>query len=192
MPTVFSDNSTPVNLLLFHSPFFKASFAGTMCLALASNKETANSAADVIFEVGAFTTITPREVAVATSTLSNPTPARAITFKFLAFSKTSASTLVADLTSKASASTIFFSNSSLFEPSQVLISKSGPSALTVAGDNSSAIKTIGLDILKSYLLALFVLQACEQYLTSFQFLAHAFRQVIFLPQRTQIFSFFGC
>ena len=84
IPMVLSSNSTPVNLLLFHCPFFKVIFAGTKFLAVAKINEIANSAAEVIFEVGALTTITPFSEATFTSTLSKPTPALAITFKFLA------------------------------------------------------------------------------------------------------------
>ena len=139
-----------MNLLLFHCPFFKVIFAGTIFLALAKIKAIANSAAEVIFEVGAFTTITPFSDATFTSTLSNPTPALAMTFKFLAWLKASASSFVAERINIASAVSKCLNNSSLFVPSQFLISNSLPKALIVAGDNSSAITTIGFDIFLAY------------------------------------------
>jgi hypothetical protein len=67
---------------------------------------TVSSAAEVMFEVGALTTMTPARVAAGMSTLSRPTPARAITLRFLAASMASASTWVAERTRIASASTI--------------------------------------------------------------------------------------
>ena len=54
--------------------------------------------------VGALTTMTPRAVAAGTSTLSSPTPARAITLSRVAAAITSASTRVALRTISASAS----------------------------------------------------------------------------------------
>ena len=42
---------------------------------------TVSSAAEMMFDVGAFTTMTPAVVAVLMSTLSRPTPARATTFR---------------------------------------------------------------------------------------------------------------
>ena len=53
------------------------------------------SAALIVFDCGAFTTITPRRVAASTSTLSTPMPARATTFRSGAASRTSAVTRVA-------------------------------------------------------------------------------------------------
>ena len=72
--------------------------------AAASISATACSAAVWMLEVGALTTRTPRSVAAGTSTLSRPTPARATILSFLAAASTSASTVVADRTSSASAS----------------------------------------------------------------------------------------
>jgi hypothetical protein len=50
-----------------------------MCRAAASSSPTASSAALTMLDVGALTTITPAWVAALTSTLSRPTPARAMT-----------------------------------------------------------------------------------------------------------------
>ena len=71
----------PVNLLRFHSPSLSAAFAGATCRAAASIRATASSAAETMLEVGALTTITPLCVAARTSTLSRPTPARAMTLR---------------------------------------------------------------------------------------------------------------
>src|SRR6266545_3066298 len=143
MPTVFSYSSTPVYLLRFHSPpLSDLSAAGTR-RAAASSSATASSAALTMFEVGALTTITPAWVAALTSTLSRPTPARATTFRRRAAASASASTLVAERTRMASTSAIASSSCARSAPSVVRISKSGPSASTVAGDSSSAISTTG-------------------------------------------------
>src|SRR4051794_3241763 len=104
---------------------------------------TASSAALTMLEVGALTTITPLCVAVRTSTLSRPTPARATTFSLRAAASASASTCVPLRTRIASASAIAGRRAARSAPSQCRISKSGPSASTVAGLSSSAIRTTG-------------------------------------------------
>ena len=63
---------------------------------------TACSAAETTFDSGAFATTIPRRVAASTSTLSTPTPARPITFRFVARSTMSAVTFVAERTISAS------------------------------------------------------------------------------------------
>ncbi|CAB4721106.1 unannotated protein [freshwater metagenome] len=98
-----------------------------------------------MLDVGAFTTITPAAVAAGISTLSKPTPARAITFKPFAAAIASASIFVAERINTASTPlTSALRSSERFAPSQLTTSKSGPRASSVAGLNSSAIKTIGL------------------------------------------------
>ena len=64
----------------------------------------ASSAAEVMFDVGALTTMTPAWVAAGTSTLSRPTPARAMTLSFFPAAIASASIWVADRMSTASTS----------------------------------------------------------------------------------------
>ena len=145
IPTVFSNSSVPAYLLRFHSPRVRAAWAGLRWRAAASISATASSAALVMLEVGALTTITPFCVAAFTSTLSSPTPARATTLSRLAASSASASTVVAERTRIASASTMAARSSTRSAPLQYLISKSGPSAFTVAGLSSSAISTTGRD-----------------------------------------------
>ena len=134
----------PVYFDRFHSPCRSAACAGETCRAAASISATASSAAETMLEVGALTTMTPEWVAVRTSTLSSPTPARATTLSRGAAASASASTLVAERTRIASASAIAASSSARSAPLQCRISKSGPSASTVAGLSSSAIRTTGL------------------------------------------------
>ena len=130
---------------LAHLPFFNAACAGEIDLADAKSKPIASSAAETIFEVGAFTTITPAVVAAGISTLSNPTPALAITFNPLAAEMASASILVAERINTASTPLeSAVSSSPRSAPLQLRTSKSGPSASNVAGLNSSAISTTGL------------------------------------------------
>ena len=104
MPTVFSKSSVPVYLERFHSPSFSAECAAGMWRARLRMWPTVSSAAEMMFEVGALTTMTPAAVAALMSTLSSPTPARATTFSFGAAAMASASTFVAERTSTASAS----------------------------------------------------------------------------------------
>ena len=54
------------------------------------------SAAERMLETGALTTMTPSSVALATSTLSRPMPARPTTIRSFAASSVGASTLVAE------------------------------------------------------------------------------------------------
>ena len=145
MPRVFSNNSAPVYLERAHFPLRSAACAGEIKRAEASNNEIASSAAETIFEVGALTTITPAVVAAGISTLSKPTPARAITFKPFAAAIASASILVAERIKTASTPLPSAArSSSRFAPSQLRTSKSGPNASNVAGLSSSAINTTGL------------------------------------------------
>ena len=147
-PRVFSKSSAPVYFERAHLPFFNAACAGETKRALARRSAIASSAAETIFDVGALTTITPAAVAAGTSTLSRPTPARAITFKPFADAIASASILVAERIKTASTPAANAGRSSArFAPSQVRTSKSGPSASTVAGLNSSAMRTTGFDVL---------------------------------------------
>ena len=128
-----------------HFPLRKAACAGDTKRAEAISSAIANSAADTIFDVGALTTITPAAVAAGISTLSRPTPARAITFNPFAAVIASASILVADRINTASTPLARAARSSArFAPSQLTTSKSGPKASSVAGLSSSAIKTMGL------------------------------------------------
>ena len=118
MPTVLSSSSTPEYLLRFQAPPLSASLAGAMLRAVASSRPTASSAAEVMLEVGALTTMTPATVAALTSTLSSPTPARATTFSREAAARASSSICVAERTSTASTPARAGSSSSRLAPSQ--------------------------------------------------------------------------
>ena len=146
MAMVFSYSSMPVNFERFHSPAFSDALASGMKRERAKMWPMANSAAEMTFEVGALTTITPAVVAALMSTLSRPTPARATTLSFGAAAIASASTWVAERTKIASALASALSSAGRSVPSTLMTSKSGPSASTVAGDSSSAIRTTGLDM----------------------------------------------
>ena len=133
IPSVFSKSSAPVYLDLAHLPLRSAACAGEIKRAEASNSEIASSAADTIFDVGALTTITPAVVAAGISTLSKPTPARAITFKPFAAAIASASIFVAERINTASTPLPSAASSSpRSAPSQLRTSKSGPNASSVA------------------------------------------------------------
>ena len=67
-----------------------------MLRAWASNRAMVCSAADRMFDWGAFTTMTPRSVAALTSTLSRPMPARPTTTRSAPASSTSRVTWVAE------------------------------------------------------------------------------------------------
>ena len=119
MPRVFSNNSAPVYLERAHLPLRSAACAGETKRADAKISAIANSAAETIFEVGALTTMTPAAVDAGISTLSKPTPARAITFKPLAAAIASASILVAERIKTASTPAANAGRSSArFAPSQ--------------------------------------------------------------------------
>ena len=89
--------------------------------------------------------MTPAAVAAGISTLSRPTPARAMTFRPLAAAIASPSIFVAERIRTASTPAPSAARSSArFAPSQLRTSKSGPSASRVAELSSSAIRTTGL------------------------------------------------
>ena len=74
MPSVLPCSSTPSQRERFHCPAFRSASACGMLRAWASSSAIVCSAADSTFDCGAFTTITPRRVAAATSTLSSADP----------------------------------------------------------------------------------------------------------------------
>ena len=96
MPSVLSLSSTPVQRDRSHRPPTSAAWAWGMLRAWASSMAMVCSAADSTLDWGALTTITPRVVAEATSTLSSPMPARPTTTRSRPASSTAAVTLVAE------------------------------------------------------------------------------------------------
>ncbi len=96
MPSVLAVISTPMNLFFSHLPACVERSASGICRAKASISEIACSAVVIELPNGVFITMMPRAVAAGMSTLSTPMPARPITFRFLAFSRILADTLVAE------------------------------------------------------------------------------------------------
>ncbi len=128
----------------FQRPCLSDALASGMNRASERMWPIASSAAEMTFEVGAFTTMMPAVVAALMSTLSRPTPARATTCRRGAAAMASASIFVAERTSTASASARAASRAGRSVPSTDRTSKSGPRASTVAGESSSAMSTTGL------------------------------------------------
>ena len=77
-------------------PAVSAAWACGTLRAWARSSAIVCSAAERMFDCGAFTTITPRSVAASTSTLSRPMPARPTTTRSVPAASTSAVTLVAE------------------------------------------------------------------------------------------------
>ena len=112
MPRVLPYSSAPWKRLRSQRPSRRAKWAWGMLRAWARIRATVCSAAEITFDWGAFTTMIPSRVAAATSTLSRPMPARPTTLRSRPASSTSASTLVADRTTRASTPPIAPSSSS--------------------------------------------------------------------------------
>ena len=103
-PSVFPRSSVPRNRFFSQRPSFIARSAAGTERASPSISAHACSATLMLLAPGALTTRMPRLLAAATSTLSTPVPARAMTRSFGAASINRASTFVALRTSSASAS----------------------------------------------------------------------------------------
>src|SRR6266545_2862029 len=102
IPRVLPYSSVPWKRVRSQRPSRRAAWAWGMLRTWARISATVCSAAEITLDWGALTTITPSRVALATSTLSRPMPARPITFRSRPASSTSASTLVAERTTRAS------------------------------------------------------------------------------------------
>ena len=116
-PRVLPWSSTPSHLERSHFPATRAAWAWGMLRAWASSRAMACSAAERMFDWGALTTITPRSVAAATSTLSSPMPARPTTTRSVPAASTSAVTVVAERMTRAWAPTMADTSSSGDRPS---------------------------------------------------------------------------
>src|SRR5262249_8760170 len=120
--------------------------ASGICRAKASISEIACSAVVIELPNGVFITMMPRAVAAAISTLSMPMPARPITFRFLAWSRSLSVTLVAERIASPSnpcmvAQSWPWSWRSLVETSTWR--RDFLKLPTAAGDNASKIRTFG-------------------------------------------------
>ena len=152
MPTVLPKISTPWKDERFHSPSRRVASAAGIWRAVDSSSEMACSQAEWMLEVGALATMTPRSVAAAMSTLSRPTPARPTMVRFFAASRTSRSTVVAERTSRASASPTAASSSGRLGPSTQRTSTPSPRASTVDCASLSAMSTTGRPFWLTFLL----------------------------------------
>ena len=95
MPSVLPWSSTPSHFERRQFPAFRSASAWGTLRACEMSRAMACSAAERMFDWGALTTMTPLRVAVATSTLSRPIPARPTTTSSVPASSTSAVTWVA-------------------------------------------------------------------------------------------------
>src|SRR5450830_1079456 len=149
MPSVLLKISTPMNLFFSHLPARVEVSASGIWRASASISEIACSAVVIELPNGVFITMMPRAVAAGMSTLSTPMPARPITFKFLAFSRIFADTLVAERMARPSKPPISSASLSLSLPRLGWKSTSMPRSLkicTAAGESASEMRTLGMAI----------------------------------------------
>src|ERR1022692_4567797 len=148
-PSVLLKISTPMNLFFSHLPARVEVSASGICRAKASISVIACSSGGVELPNGVFITMMPRAVAAGMSTLSTPMPARPITFRFLAFSRILADTLVAERMARPSKPPISSASLSLSLPRLGWKSTSMPRSLkicTAAGESASEMRTLGMAI----------------------------------------------
>ena len=146
-PSVFEKISTPRNLFFSHLPARVDASASGICRASDSISVMACSAVVIELPNGVFMTMMPRAVAAGISTLSTPMPARPITFRPLAFSRSLAVTLVAERMARPSKPSIAAASLSLSLPRLGWKSTVTPRSLniwTAAGESASEIRTRGL------------------------------------------------
>ena len=123
--------------------FIEASACGIM-RAVETSREKACSAVEIVLPSGVFITMTPRAVAVSTSTLSTPTPARPTTRSWPAASSTRRLTLVSERTTSAAQSGTSSNRASSFSPVWKMTSKDGSArrASTPLGEMGSATRIL--------------------------------------------------
>src|SRR5690348_14130565 len=146
IPRVLPVISTPKNRFFSHLPACVDTSACGIWRASASIKVIACSAVVIELPKGVFITMMPFCVAAGISTLSTPMPARPMTFRFLAFSRTFGVTLVAERIARPSNCPISSASLSLSAPSFGWKSTSTPRSLkicTAAGERASEISTLG-------------------------------------------------
>src|SRR6478672_1970827 len=145
-PSVLLYSSTPSKFFLSQALLRTFASACGIFRATQSNNENACSAVEIVFPPGAFSTTTPRRVAVSTSTLSTPTPARPTTRNFLAAFKIFAVTFVWLRMMSAAKSGMASANCVSFNPVCTLASRAPPrvSSSIPRCEIASAIKTFGV------------------------------------------------
>ena len=94
MPSVLPVISTPMKRFFSHLPACVEASAAGISRAIANIMAMACSAVVIELPNGVFITMMPRAVAAGMSTLSTPMPARPMTFRFVALSRSFAVTLV--------------------------------------------------------------------------------------------------
>src|SRR5512132_771617 len=144
MPRVLPYSSVPWKRPRSQRPSRRAKWAWGMLRAWARIRATVCSAAEMTLDWGALTTMIPSRVAAATSTLSRPMPARPTTLRWPPASSTSASTLVADRTTRASAPVTAASSSSRVMEPRASTSWAVRSSSTPASASGSAIRTLAM------------------------------------------------
>ena len=146
MPSVLPVISTPMKRFFSHLPACVEASACGIWRASASIKLMACSAVVIELPNGVFITITPLAVAAGMSTLSTPMPARPITLRFLALSRSLAVTFVAERMASPSKPPMRLASFSLSPPSFGWKSTSTPRSLkiwTAASESASEMRTFG-------------------------------------------------
>src|SRR4029453_6821505 len=141
MPRALPYSSDPWNRVRSQRPSRRAAWAWGMLRAWARISATVCSAAEITLDWGALTTMIPSRVAAATSTLSRPMPARPTTLRLRPPSSPSASTLVADRTTRASTPPMAASSSSRVTLVRASTSWAEASSSTPASASGSVIRT---------------------------------------------------
>src|SRR5215218_116728 len=141
IPSVLPYSSAPWKRPRSQRPSRRARCAWGMLRAWARISATVCSAAESTLDWGALTTMIPSRVAAVTSTLSRPMPARPTTLSRRPASSTSASTRVAERTTRASAPATADSSSSRVVAARASTSWWARSSSTPASASGSAIRT---------------------------------------------------
>ena len=147
-PRVLPRNSAPRRLFLHQRPAFICASAIATDRAEASIRAKTCSATLTLFAPGAFRTTMPRSLAASTSTLSTPAPARATTRRRGAPAISSAVTVVALRTMRASASVRAARSSVEERPVRASIVHPSASSRDTAGAGSGSGMTIFMSLEK--------------------------------------------
>ncbi len=145
-PSVLLVISTPMKRFFSHLPAWVEASACGIWRASASISVMACSAVVIELPNGVFITMMPLAVAAGMSTLSTPMPARPITLRCFACSRTFGVTLVAERMARPSKLPISSASLSLSPPSLGWKSTSTPRSLkicTAAGESASEMRTLG-------------------------------------------------
>src|ERR1700751_837686 len=144
-PSVLLYSSTPSKFFLSQCLLRTFASACAILRATESSNENACSAVEIVLPPGAFSTTTPRRVAVSTSTLSTPTPARPTTRNRVAAFKIAPVTFVWLRTTIALKSAMILTRSASLKPvfEETSSALSRESSSTPRCEIESAINTLG-------------------------------------------------